>query len=125
MTHAMQSPRLGVAMPQTDMGGDPAVVRAYTQAAEDFGFDHLVTYDHVLGGNPETNEGYTGDGLFHDPFVLLGFMAACSQRIELSVQVLILPQPAPDRPGGETGGVPRRAEQRPLAPRHRGRLERD
>jgi probable F420-dependent oxidoreductase len=92
MTQATQTPRLGVAMPQTDMGGDPGIVRTYTQAAEDLGFDHLVTYDHVLGGNPKTSDGYTGDGLFHDPFVLLGFMAACSQRIELSVQVLILPQ---------------------------------
>ena len=29
--------------------------------------------------------------MYHDPFTLLGFLAACTKRIELSVQVLVLP----------------------------------
>ena len=85
MTQVTRSPRLGVALPQTDIGGDPGVVRAYTEAVEALGFDHMVVYDNVLGANPNT-------GSYHDSFVLLGFMAACTQRIELSVQVLVLPQ---------------------------------
>jgi len=33
-----------------------------------------------------------GLGLFHDPFVAFGFIAACTNKVELSTQVLILAQ---------------------------------
>ena len=92
MTRSTQSPRLGVALPQSELAGDPGAMRAYAQAAEELGFDHLVTYDHVLGARPKDGESGIAKSLFHDPFVLLGFLAACTRRIELSVQVLILPQ---------------------------------
>src|SRR4029077_11265617 len=35
---------------------------------------------------------YTEDDPFHEPLVLLGFLAACTARIELGVAVLVLPQ---------------------------------
>ena len=34
----------------------------------------------------------TSADLFHDPFVLFGFLSACTTRIEFSTQVLILAQ---------------------------------
>ena len=92
MAQGNQSLRLGVALPQTEFDGDPAAMRDFAQAAEELGYDHLVTYDHVLGANPGADDTDTTRHLYHDPFVLLGFVAACTQRIELSVQVLILPQ---------------------------------
>jgi hypothetical protein len=45
--------RLGVVFPQTEIGSDPAVIRDYAQAAESAGYDHLLVFDHVLGGKLE------------------------------------------------------------------------
>jgi hypothetical protein len=45
--------RLGVVFPQTEIGSDPAVIRDYAQAAEGAGYDHLLVFDHVLGGKLE------------------------------------------------------------------------
>ena len=92
MTQATQSLRLGVALPQTEFAGDPAAMRDFVQASEELGYHHLVTYDHVLGANPGVADSDGPKDLICDPFVLLGFMAACTRRIELSIQVLILPQ---------------------------------
>ncbi len=43
--------RLGVVFPQTEIGGDPAAICDYAQAAESLGYDHLLAYDHVVGAN--------------------------------------------------------------------------
>lgn len=84
---------LGVAMPLGDIGGDPAVVREFAQIAEETGYDGLALPDHVLGTDPAKTTGRTvASSLYHDPFVLFAFVAACTTRVELSTQVLILPQ---------------------------------
>jgi len=88
--------RLGIAIPQTDIGGDPLAARDFAQAAEATGYHHLATYDHVLGANvarrPDWTGPYTSEHCFHDTFVLYGFLAGQTTRIELTTQVLILPQ---------------------------------
>lgn len=88
--------RLGVAIPQTDIGAQPSVLAEFAQAAEHVGYRHLVTYDHVLGANtanrPEWTGAYTSAHPFHDTFVLFGYLAAITKTIELSSHVLILPQ---------------------------------
>ena len=88
--------RLGVVFPQTEIGRDPAVVLDFAQTVEGLGFDHLLAYDHVLGAThdrePALTGPYTEDSLFHEPFVLFGFLAASTSRIELVTGVLILPQ---------------------------------
>ena len=88
--------KLGVVFPQTEIGADPAAVRDYVQTAEGLGYDYLLIYDHVLGANPDRPGGWTGvytyETLFHEVFVVLGYMAAITQRIELVTGVLVLPQ---------------------------------
>src|SRR5271168_130243 len=88
--------KLGVSLPLSDIGGDPATVRVFAQAAEAAGYDHLAAPDHVLGVNvasrPDWGARNTSADLFHDPFVLFGYLAACTRRIGFSTQVLILPQ---------------------------------
>ena len=88
--------RLGVVFPQTEIGADPAVVKDYAQAAEALGYAHLLVYDHVLGADPNREGGwrgpYTEQHLFHEPFVLFGYLAALTQRLELVTGILILPQ---------------------------------
>jgi probable F420-dependent oxidoreductase len=88
--------QLGVAMPLGDIGGDPATVREFAHMAEETGYRGLALPDHVLGANPATTALASGrpvaSSLYHDPFVLFGFVAACTRMVELSTQVLILAQ---------------------------------
>src|SRR5215472_10247381 len=85
---------LGIALPFGDIGGDGPIVREFAELAEAEGYDGLTLADHVLGGNPKNPaSGRAGGlGLFHDPFVAFGFIAACTKKVELSTQVLILAQ---------------------------------
>lgn len=82
----------GVVFPQTEIGTDPAVVREYATVAEEAGYGHLLAYDHVLGGDPETAEGYDLSDGFHEPFALFSHLAAVTDAIRLVTGVLVLPQ---------------------------------
>ena len=89
--------KLGVVFPQTEIGNDPLVVRDYAQAAEALGYDHLLVFDHVVGGHPDHFQNqrpppYTHESAFHEPFVLFGYLAGLTTRLELVVGVLVLPQ---------------------------------
>ncbi len=87
--------RLGVVFPQTEIGTDPVVIRDFAQAAETLGFHHIVAYDHVLSASTANRPGWLGydlDDLFHEPFVLFGYLAGCTKQIELATGIIILPQ---------------------------------
>jgi len=88
--------QLGCSLPVGDIGTGAAVLRDYAQAAEGLGYTHLVAPDHVLGADPAADRdgrrvGTTATA-YHDPFVLFGFLAGCTQRIGFAVGVLILAQ---------------------------------
>src|SRR6202521_6435665 len=87
--------QLGALLPLGDIGGDPGVVREFAQTAETIGYDFLEAPDHVLGVNAASRPGWdrnTSADLFHDPFVLFGFLAGCTSKLGFSTGVLILPQ---------------------------------
>jgi probable F420-dependent oxidoreductase len=87
--------QLGTLLPLGDIGGEPAVVREYAQAAEAIGYDFLEAPDHVVGVNAASRPGWernTSADLFHDPFVLFGFLAGISSKLGFATGVLILPQ---------------------------------
>ncbi len=88
--------KIGVIYPQTELKGDPAAVRAIALATEELGYHHLLVYDHVLGATHDREPALTGPynehHPFHDPFVMFGYLAAITSRIELMTGVLILPQ---------------------------------
>ena len=88
--------KLGITLPLVDIQGDPTTVRDFAQAAEALGYDHLGAPDHVLGVNvasrPDWGARNTSKDFFPDPFVLFGVLSACTNRIEFSTQVMILPQ---------------------------------
>jgi len=88
--------RLGVSYPQSAIGGAPQTLHDFATAVEADGFDHLALYDHVLGADRATWPDLTGpwraDDEFDDVFVLLGYLAAVTSTIELTTQVLVLPQ---------------------------------
>jgi probable F420-dependent oxidoreductase len=86
---------VGVVFPQTEIGPDVGAVRAYAHAAQDLGFTHVLAYDHVLGADPAVHHGWDGpydvQTMFHEPFVLYGFLAALT-TLELVTSIVILPQ---------------------------------
>ncbi|HSV66009.1 MAG TPA: LLM class F420-dependent oxidoreductase [Mycobacteriales bacterium] len=87
--------RVGAVFPQTEIGNDPAVIRAWAQAVEGLGYQHVLAFDHVLGAGVDTRpgwRGYTNDDPFHEVFVLFGFLAAVTSTVELVTGVLVLPQ---------------------------------
>lgn len=89
--------KLGTVLPIKDFGCGPDIVAAYAQAAEALGYDHITGTDHVVGVNVASRPDWdpsrnTSDDVFHDPFVLFGFLAGVTKTIGFSTQVLILAQ---------------------------------
>jgi len=88
--------KIGVVFPQTEFGNDPQAIRDYAQTAEALGLSHVLAYDHVLGANPDRPDGwdgsYTHQDAFHEPFVLFGFMAGVTEKLEFATGIIILPQ---------------------------------
>jgi probable F420-dependent oxidoreductase len=90
--------KLGVVFPQTEIGGDPAAIKDYAQAAEQLGYNHILVYDHVLGAHVDRFKDlgfrppYNYQTPFHEPRVLFGYLAAATEKLELTTGILILPQ---------------------------------
>ena len=89
--------KIGCVFPTCEIGNDPVAIRDFAQAAEQLGYSHLITYDHVLGAvhagrEPRLGGPYDERNAFHEPFVLFGYLAALTQRLELVTGVIILPQ---------------------------------
>jgi len=88
--------KIGLVFPQTEFGSDPISIRDYAQTAESLGFSHILTYEHLLGANPDRPGGWRGvyshKDPFHDPFALFSFMAAVTHSLEFATGILILPQ---------------------------------
>jgi probable F420-dependent oxidoreductase len=62
---------------------------------EALGYGHVLCYDHVVGADAEVHKDWKGPydlhTTFHEPFVLFGFLAACT-ALELVTGIIILPQ---------------------------------
>ena len=89
--------RVGAIYPQTELGGDVGAVKAFAQAAEAMGYDHLVIYDHVLGADhagrePKLLGPYKNTDPFHEPLITYAYLAGVTKRIELVTGILVLPQ---------------------------------
>ena len=82
--------KLGVALPliDLDVGGSPAAIQEFAQTAEEIGYRDLSAPVHVLGVNvasrPDWGDRNTSADLFHDPFVLFGFLAGVTKKVEFS-----------------------------------------
>lgn len=88
--------KLGVVFPQTEIGADADTIARFATTAEDLGYDHIIVYDHVIGAGtasrPDWNGPYTSESMFHEPFVLYGYLGALTKKLELVTAVIILPQ---------------------------------
>ena len=96
--------QLGV-MPPPHHGflASPDRIAAYTNAAEDAGFESIWVFEHmVIPSGYSSRYPYSPEGRISiededipDPLTLLAFLAGVSQRINLGTGVLILPQRSP------------------------------
>lgn len=99
--------RFGATYPTLDLGTDPDVLRRWAQGLERIGFDELFIPEHVVGINAELRPDwrplnpntlkpdvplYDHTNPFYEPFVVIGFLAAVTNRIVLTSGVLIAPQ---------------------------------
>jgi alkanesulfonate monooxygenase SsuD/methylene tetrahydromethanopterin reductase-like flavin-dependent oxidoreductase (luciferase family) len=89
--------KAGVVYPQIELGGDTGAVKAFAQAAEDLGYDHIVIYDHVLGAvhegrEPKLTGPYKENDPFHEPLVTYAYLAGITKNLGLTTGVIILPQ---------------------------------
>jgi len=89
--------RVGLVFPTVEIGDDPALIAEWARVAEGLGFSHVLAYDHVLlsvheDRDPPLRGPFDIRSPFHEPLVLLGFLAGATRRMELGTGVLVLPQ---------------------------------
>lgn len=87
--------KIGAIFPHDSIEPDFAAIRSYATAVEDMGFNHILSYDHVIGANTANRPGWQGydlDSKFHEPIALLSYIAGVAPRIGLCTGVMILPQ---------------------------------
>ncbi|MCA8929326.1 MAG: LLM class F420-dependent oxidoreductase [Alphaproteobacteria bacterium] len=88
--------QVGVVFPAPEIAPDPGAIRDYAQTVEALGYRHLLTFDHVLGAGlsarPDWSGPYDHTHKFHEPLVLMGFLAAATRRLQLVTGIVILPQ---------------------------------
>ena len=80
--------KAGVVYPQIELGGDTGAVKAFAQAAEDLGYDHIVIYDHVLGAvhagrEPKLTGPYKETDPFHEPLVTYAYLAGVTKNTRI------------------------------------------
>ena len=77
--------KLGAVFPTTEIGTDPAAIRDWAQAAEELGYDHILTFDHVLGAEhagrePALTGPYTERDPFHEPMTLFAYLGLVDEN---------------------------------------------
>ncbi len=88
--------QVGVSLPLAEIGADLVAVRDFVQAAEDLGYAHVRMRDHILGSDlrfhPEiTIVHYSHETYVHEPFTLMAYLAAITEKLQLVTGVLVLP----------------------------------
>ena len=72
--------KLGVILPQSEIGLDSGALRAFAQAVEELGYQYLVAFDSLCTENS-----------WHEPLLLYAFLAGWTQKLELTTGVIVAP----------------------------------
>jgi probable F420-dependent oxidoreductase len=72
--------KLGVILPQYEIGLDGGALRAFAQAVEDLGYEYLVAFDSLCTENP-----------WHEPLMFYAFLAGWTRKLELTTGVIVAP----------------------------------
>ena len=74
--------KVGISLPVRELRDDLGAVKAFAQMADDLGYTHLRVPDQVL--RPRS-------GHLHEPLMVLAYVAAVTDRIELVPSVVVTP----------------------------------
>ena len=74
--------KVGISLPIRELRDDLGAVKAFAQTADDLGYTHLRVPDQVL--RPRS-------GHLHEPLMVLAYVAAVTDRIELVPSVVVTP----------------------------------
>lgn len=74
--------KIGASLPVREMAGDLVALRDFAQTAEGLGLTHLRVPDQIMR---------PGSGHLHEPMMMLAYIAAVTNTIELVPSVIILP----------------------------------
>lgn len=75
--------RIGVSLPVRELQNDIGALKAFAQAAEELGLNHLRVPDQVIR---------PGEGELHEPLTMLALIAGVTDKIELVPSCIMLPQ---------------------------------
>ena len=75
--------RIGVSLPVRELQNDIGALKAFAQAAEELGLNHLRVPDQVIR---------PGEGELHEPLTMLALIAGITDKIELVPSCIMLPQ---------------------------------
>lgn len=78
--------KIGVGFPQGEIGYDPVAAKDFAQAAEDLGYDYLMTYELII--DTQSDQPPAG---WYEPLTLLSYLAGLTRRMELATGVVVLP----------------------------------
>ena len=98
--------KISVEFPSVASREGPAKVVELARAVESIGFDDLAMFDHVvMGYETDTRRApmYPSQMPILEALVTLGYVAAVTERVTLSTEVLVLPVPV--SPAGVGGTV--------------------
>ncbi|MFV0257205.1 MAG: LLM class F420-dependent oxidoreductase [Acidimicrobiales bacterium] len=90
--------KLSVTVPSVAAQEGPGALADFGRAVEEIGYDDLSVYDHVVMGYPtDTRPGpmYPPQMPIIEALILLGHLAAVTERVTLTTEVLVLPQRQP------------------------------
>lgn len=90
--------KLSVDFPSVIGREGPAKVREFATAVEEIGYDDIAVYDHVVMGHPAPGRAagpYPAAMPILEAVVLMATIAAVTDRVTISSEVLVLPQRSP------------------------------
>lgn len=74
--------KIGISLPVREFENDLGAIKEFAQTADELGYTHLRVPDQVL--RPDS-------GHLHEPMMLLAYVAAVTERIELVPSVIVTP----------------------------------
>jgi probable F420-dependent oxidoreductase len=82
--------KIGLQFPAGTIGRDPVAIKEFAQAAEQLGYAHLTTFEHIVSIPPDDGE-RTHHPEHHELLTFYAFLAGVTDKIGLLTAVLVLP----------------------------------
>jgi probable F420-dependent oxidoreductase len=83
--------QIGIQLPSTTIGQDPADITRFTQSAESAGFHHVSLGEHILWAVPGDDDPRASH-TYHDVLTTIAYLAAVTSTIELFPALFVMPQ---------------------------------